>query len=125
MTYLYISLGAVAGAITRYQLGVWITQWRGDTTGFPLATFVINVTGSLLLGFLMRYLTGVPAGREVRAMLTTGFCGAYTTFSTFSYETVNLMVETQTTTAFAYVGASMVAAPTACFVGYLLAGLLL
>jgi CrcB protein len=122
--YLFLSIGAIAGAICRYQLGVWVSGMNGGSI-FPWATFIINVSGSLLLGFLMRYLIGTPSSPEARILLTTGFCGAYTTFSTFSYEAVNLLIEGQTSTALAYAASSVVIAPGACFLGYVIAGLVL
>lgn len=121
-TYLYIAVGAVAGAIARYQLGIWVTQWRGTSAGFPWGTLLVNVSGSLLLGFLFRSFRSGLDNRPLQALLGTGFCGAYTTFSTFSLETINLMIESHTPTALLYAGISMVMAPAACFAGYLLAG---
>jgi CrcB protein len=123
--YLYLALGAVGGAFARYWIGLWAAGLQRDVPAFPWGTLLINITGSLLLGFLMRWLTGVPASRELRIMLTTGFCGAYTTFSTFSYEAVSLLIDGQTAVAFTYMGASLVAAPLACYLGYVLAGLIL
>src|ERR1035438_9325312 len=105
MKYLFLAIGGVAGVIVRYQLGVWISDW--NTTSFPWATLAINVTGSLALGFFMRYLTGVASSPEMRLMLTTGFCGGYTTMSTFSYEFVNLMIERQHAIAFAYMASTI------------------
>lgn len=119
--YFYIAIGAIVGAITRYQLGIWVTQWRGTSEGFPWGTLLVNVSGSLLLGFLFRFLRSTSDNRHLYALLGTGFCGAYTTFSTFSIETINLMMESQTPTALLYAGISMVLAPAACFVGYMMA----
>ncbi len=87
----YVAAGSAAGGVARFVLG-GVMQRAASSAGFPYWTLVVNVTGSLLLGFLMRYLVdGVPVSPELRAMLTTGFCGGYTTFSTFSYETVVLL----------------------------------
>lgn len=91
MDIAYLSLGAAAGANLRYWMGAWLAQRLGTT--FPYATLVINLIGSFLLGFLMtlttqRYL----ANPRLRMTLTTGFLGAYTTFSTYEYESVTLMM---------------------------------
>lgn len=88
--YWYVALGAAVGGVARYALTGLLQQRVG--AGFPIATLVINVSGSLLLGFLMRYaLASGAVSPELRALLTTGFCGGYTTFSTFSYETILLL----------------------------------
>jgi CrcB protein len=107
-----IAVGGALGSVTRYLLG---TLLAGRTAGFPWATLAINVTGSLLLGFVFR----LPVGPEssttaARAAITVGFCGGYTTFSTFSYETLAL-IETgsygrATLYALASVGLSVAAA---------------
>ncbi len=87
----YLSLGAAAGANLRYWWGEWLAQQLGSA--FPYATLVINLTGSLLLGFTMalttqRYLVNP----RLRMAVTAGFLSAYTTFSTYEYESVTLMV---------------------------------
>ena len=85
-----IGLGGFLGAITRYLLAVWIGQkWGRD---FPLGTLVINVTGSFLIGFLMALLMERFVTPPFwRLLLVVGFLGAYTTFSTFEYETGGLL----------------------------------
>src|ERR1700709_541706 len=85
-----IALGAAPGGVSRYYLAVAVQQRLG--AAFPWGTLLINVTGSLLLGFLIRYAIATPSmSMELRLMLTTGFCGGYTTFSAYSYETAAML----------------------------------
>ena len=121
MIYLYLAIGSVAGALSRYQLGLWVTGLSGNPLGFPWATFIINVSGSFVMGFLMEYLSDIASSREMRAMLTIGFCGSYTTFSTFSHESITLLREGQTSLAMLYGGGSFILAPLAYLAGYLIA----
>jgi CrcB protein len=103
----YIALGSALGGVARYLLGGLIQRTTEGT--FPLGTLVINVTGSFVLGVLYRYAAESAAVTpEVRAMLTIGICGGYTTFSTFSYETVRLLEDGEYTRALTYVGLSVV-----------------
>lgn len=87
-----IGLGGILGTLLRYYLGQWVSS-RSAHRGcvFPWGTWVINLSGSLLLGVL----AGLHAQNALPdwswLMLGTGFCGAYTTFSTFGYETVTLI----------------------------------
>jgi CrcB protein len=102
----YIAFGSAVGGVSRYLLGGLIQRYAGGT--FPLGTLVINVTGSFLLGLLYRYAADSAAiTPEVRAMLTIGLCGGYTTFSTFSYETVRLIEDGEGLRALAYVALSL------------------
>ena len=90
MNYLIIGVGGFAGAVTRYALAVWIGQRWGRS--FPLGTFVINISGSLLIGLLMPLLTErFIVNPQWRLLLVVGVLGAYTTFSTFEYETGALL----------------------------------
>ena len=86
---LVVALGGAVGSVSRYALTMLIQSRQ--TSPFPTATLLINVTGSVLLGFLARYLAESLASAEVRLLLMTGFCGGYTTFSTFEYETFQLV----------------------------------
>lgn len=102
----YVAVGGAAGSVARLLLA-GLVQSR-SATGFPLGTLVVNVSGSLLLGFLLRYSLETPAvSPEWRALLATGFCGGYTTFSTFSYETVALLEEGDWRRAALYVALSV------------------
>ncbi len=85
-----IGIGGFFGAIARYGAALWIGQRWGRS--FPLGTFVINVTGSFLIGLLMSLFTErFMVNPQWRLMLIVGFLGAYTTFSTFEYETGALL----------------------------------
>ena len=90
MTILYIAFGGVIGTLSRYGLEGWI---QGRAAGdFPVATLAVNLSGSFLLGFIIRIATDAAfISPDLRAALTIGFCGAFTTMSTFSYESVRLL----------------------------------
>jgi CrcB protein len=87
MTFLLIALGAAVGAPARYLTDRAI-QARHETV-FPWGTLAVNVIGSLVLGVL----TGLAVNSDVAALLATGFCGALSTYSTFSYEMMRLVQE--------------------------------
>jgi len=119
-TFWAVAFGAALGGVARYYLASAIQQRVGPT--FPWGTLVINVSGSLLLGVLMRYALATPSvSAELRAFLTTGFCGGYTTFSTYSYETATLLEDGQYGRAGTYALASVVLALVATFAGFVLA----
>jgi CrcB protein len=113
---LCVGAGGFLGAITRYLLSMFIDG--RVATSFPVATLVINVTGSFVLGTLagaLEFATSVPP--EVRLTLGVGFLGAYTTFSTFSYETLRLVEAGEAPLAIAYVAASVTAGFAAALLG--------
>lgn len=113
---LYVALGSAVGGVARLLLGTMIQQRAG--TAFPVGTLIINISGSLLLGFLMRYTLGTSAvSPEVRGLLTTGVCGGYTTFSTFTYETMALLEEGEMVRAGWYVGLSVVVSLVGVYLG--------
>jgi CrcB protein len=113
----YVAIGSAVGGVSRYLLGGLIQRMVSGT--FPLGTLVINVTGSALLGFLVRYALDVPAMTpEIRALLGVGFCGGYTTFSTFSYETLTLLEDGDWRRAGLYVALSVGVSLLATFAGF-------
>jgi CrcB protein len=115
MTVLLVMLGAAIGAPLRY-LTDRVVQARHAST-FPWGTFTVNVAGSLMLG----YLTGLAVAPWISALLGTGFCGALTTYSTFSYETLRLVLQGDRVLAAAYSIGSVLAGLGAAYVGLLLA----
>jgi CrcB protein len=119
-TFWAVALGAGVGGVSRYLLASAIQQRAG--TSFPWGTFVVNVSGSLLLGFLIRYALATPSlSVEMRALLTTGFCGGYTTFSTYSYETATLLEDGQYSRAGLYAVASVLLSLAGTVAGFALA----
>ena len=119
-TFWAVAIGAALGGVARYYLASALQHRLGAT--FPWGTLVVNVSGSLLLGVLIRYALVTPSvSVEMRALLTTGFCGGYTTFSTYSYETATLLEDGQYGRAGAYALASVVVALGATFAGFVLA----
>lgn len=116
----YVAIGSAAGGVIRYLLGGAIQ--RALAASFPMGTLVINVTGSALLGFIFRYALETPAVTpEIRALLGVGFCGGYTTFSTFSYETLALLEDGDWRRAGLYVGVSLIGSVLAAFLGFMAA----
>jgi CrcB protein len=113
-----IALGGALGTLARWWLGGWAQRFSAE---FPYGTLTINVTGSLVLGFLVRYLTQTPASPELRAALTIGFCGGFTTFSTFSYEAARLLEDGSSVRAFTYMAASVLLSLAAVFAGFAIA----
>jgi CrcB protein len=112
----YIAAGSAIGGVARYLLGGMLQRQTG--AAFPIGTLIINITGSFLLGLILRYAIDTPTvSAEARAFLTVGFCGGYTTFSTFSYETVALMEDGQWPRAALYVGLSVGVSLFAVFLG--------
>lgn len=103
---LAVAGGSAAGGVCRYLL-TGLLQPR--TPGaFPLGTFIVNLTGAVAVGFVLRWALASPGvSPEMRALLTTGFLGGYTTFSTFSYETVALFEAGDVRKAAVYVVASV------------------
>ena len=119
MTLLGVGLAGSFGAIARYLVDAAVSdRVRGD---FPWGTFVINVTGSFLLGVLSGLVLYQAMDDLPRVLIGTGFCGAYTTFSTFSFETVQLAERGQRSSAAIYLTASVVVGLCAAGAGLALA----
>jgi CrcB protein len=87
---LLVAVGGLVGSVARYWVAGWVQSFDGAQ--FPFGTLVVNVLGSFAIGAVMTLsLERGMIGPEVRILLTTGFCGGFTTMSTFSYETMSLL----------------------------------
>jgi CrcB protein len=119
MTPLLVALGAMLGAPARYLTDRYI-QARHDTV-FPWGTFTVNIVGSFILGLLTAAASRHGLPTTAVAFVGTGFCGALTTYSTFSYETVRLLEDRSHFYALANVVASIIAGLGAAVCGVALA----
>ncbi|MEU3916598.1 fluoride efflux transporter CrcB [Streptomyces sp. NPDC029004] len=117
MNWLLVALGAAIGAPLRF-LTDRAVQTRHDSV-FPWGTFAVNVVGCLVLGVLTGAVTARAASSHVQLFLGTGLCGALTTYSTFSYETLRLVEDGAKFYAAVNVIASVVAGLGAVFAGVL------
>lgn len=116
MTLLLVMIGAAVGAPSRWLLDQAV-QSRHDRV-FPLGTLTINVSGSVLLGFVLAAASLGRAGPQVVALVGTGFCGGFTTFSTFGYETIRLVEDGSTAEATLNVLVSVVLGMIAALAGW-------
>jgi CrcB protein len=119
---LLVGFGGGAGSIFRYLTSVVMARYFQGI--FPLAIFIVNVTGCLMIGLFLGLLERQQfAHPDLKLLFVTGFCGGYTTFSTFSAENVDLMQSGQYLTALLYIAASVLAGMAAVWLGFMLAKL--
>jgi fluoride exporter len=111
-----IGIGGSLGACSRYLFGIWIKSF--SPTYFPLPTWVINISGSFLLGMLAKLYFLNQIEESTWSLLGIGFCGGYTTFSTFSLEVVTMIEYKRYQTAIWYVGSSLIVGMLGAFLGY-------
>ena len=111
-----IALGGAVGSVARYLLGGMVQRLAG--AAFPLGTLAVNVSGSFIAGFLLRYFMNAQTHPFLRAALIVGFCGGFTTFSAFTTETLGLFEGGEYGKAAAYVALSVVLSLTAVFAGF-------
>ncbi|MDE7407472.1 MAG: fluoride efflux transporter CrcB [Muribaculaceae bacterium] len=114
---LIVGLGSGIGGMARYIIGRIIAAT--GSTGFPWATLTVNLLGCLIIGLvfgLVAYRGSMPD--YVRLLLTVGFCGGFTTFSTFSHECYLMFTQGHTTTAAIYMSASLIGGLCLVFTGY-------
>ena len=115
MVLLLIALGGAAGSVLRYLLGGRAQHFAPH--GFPLGTLFVNVVGCFLVGILIRQFMNIQTHNYLRALLVVGFCGGFTTFSTFSAETLGLIEGGEYGRATSYVILSIVLCLAATFMG--------
>lgn len=114
--YLIIGVGGFLGANARYLVGGWVADWLGAT--FPYGTALINVTGSFIIGLFLTLITErFIAPPSARLFFAVGFLGAYTTFSTFTFESLTLIQSRAYLAALIYVAGSVILGLTAVTLG--------
>ncbi|WP_309669389.1 fluoride efflux transporter CrcB [Gemmatimonas sp.] len=111
---LAVALGGATGSVARYVIGVLL---QPSNSGFPVSTLLINVGGSFCIGVLARLFDAPDHNQLFRVALTVGLCGGFTTFSTFSAETVTLLQQGKAGRAGLYIAVSVVAGILATFAG--------
>ena len=118
---LMVGLGGFMGAILRFL--VTATVQRSVDTSWPVGTFVVNILGCFIIGYLSQIAeTRQWLTLEMRLFMVTGFLGAFTTFSTFGNESVALLQRNESFAALAYVGLHLLVGFSAVWLGQLLAG---
>lgn len=121
---LWVCLGGAVGTGARYLLGGWIVRTAG--TGFPWGTFAVNALGSFLLGAILQVaLTTDLISPTLRIVLTTGVMGGFTTYSTFNYETLQLLLDEGWLLAAANLGMTVIGCLLAGALGLLCGRLLI
>ena len=106
INYLFIGFGGGLGALCRYGMSVLLTP--RTSSRIPLATLFVNMSGSFLLGFILGMYNDGQLSEGLFMFLGVGFCGAFTTFSTFGNETVQLLIQKKIKLALSYVSVSVV-----------------
>jgi len=115
LKYLVVGVGGFLGAIARYLLGNYIGSRYG--VRFPYGTFVINMSGCFLIGLILPLLARTTASQYWRYLIPIGFIGAYTTFSTFEYETLRAVQDGQALTGLLNVALSVIVGFVAVWAG--------
>ncbi|AKU31698.1 fluoride efflux transporter CrcB [Bacillus altitudinis] len=115
-TYFAVFIGGLIGTLCRYELSQTVISQT-----FPYATMIENISGSLLLGFATGYFLFQKGKKYLAALIGTGFCGGFTTMSTFSKETVLLLQAGQFNLSMMYILLSVIAGVAAALAGLILA----
>lgn len=117
MNVLLVFVGGGLGSLCRYGLGLWLAP----SGSFPLGTFVANLLSCIILGVLVALASRQLLSPEYRLLLITGFCGGFSTFSTFSYELVQLIRQAQWLASLFYMATSLLAGLVALYLAIRLA----
>jgi CrcB protein len=115
LKYVVVGIGGFLGAVARYVLGTYIGSRYG--VRFPYGTFVINMSGCFLIGLILTLLARTTASPYLRYLIPIGFIGAYTTFSTFEYETLRAVQDGQAVTGLLNVVLSVIVGYAAVWAG--------
>ena len=131
LNYLYVAFGSAAGGLARFIVGTWLQRRLDDLVPrsiaapflpLPIGTLIVNVSGSFLIGILIVAMARQPAhSNMINLLLVVGLCGGYTTFSTFSADTVALIESGAPGIAALNVAASLALAFAGTLAGFLLA----
>ncbi len=112
MQFIYVFLGGGFGAMSRYGISKVISDQY-----FPYATLIANIISCVILGYLLGLTMQKSLDSKMQLLLMTGFCGGFSTFSTFSAETFNLIENNQFSLALLYVGASLLICILSIWIG--------
>lgn len=112
---IYVFLGGGLGSVCRYLIGQYFTT---SDSSFPIGTFVANFLACLILGVLLGYQMKDDFNQNLSLLFVTGFCGGFSTFSTFSSESLKLFQSNQAGVALFYIGGSIIMGLIAVYLGY-------
>jgi CrcB protein len=113
---LFVAFGGSIGSVFRYLMGLII-----NTKKIPVATFTVNISGSFFIGLLMGYMIKQSNAQNWQLLLVTGFCGGFTTFSTFSWDIILMLQQQRYSSALFYITATVLCGVVFTFLGLELA----